>query len=136
MPRRARSPETIQFERQKMVQEIVARRDLREHLANFFGGFCFGSGAFGPGPCHRRRNLTHFKAPRRSLTAAIRRGVIWRTRSTASTGTLSYVRAWPRCGDRTKRKTPLRAFLSERIAFTSRSEERRVGKECKAREWA
>src|SRR5215470_6909638 len=101
-----------------MVQQIVARSDLREHLTDFFRGFGFGSGAFGPGSLYRRRDFPHFEAPERALAAAIKRGVKCRTRSTASTRTLSYVRAWPMRGDRTKRKMPARAFLSERIAFT------------------
>src|SRR5690349_22175953 len=116
MLRRPRAPETIQLKRKQMVQQIVARSDLGKHFADFFGGFHFGGGAFWPGPFRRRRHFIHFEAPRRGLAAAIRRGVKWRTRSTVSTGTLSYMRAWPRPGDRTKRKTPLRAFLSERIA--------------------
>src|SRR5690349_22169105 len=101
-----------------MVQQVVPRRNLREHLADFSGGFRFGCSTFRPGSLHRRVNLTHFEAPRRSLAAAIKRGVKRRTRSTAATGTLSYVRAWPIRGDRTKRNTPPRAFLSERMAFT------------------
>src|SRR5262245_10994730 len=102
-----------------MVQQIVAWRDLREHLADFFRGFRFGNGAFGPGPFHSSRDFAHFEAPRRVLAAATKRGVKWRTRSTTTTGISSYVRAWPKRGDRTKRKTPPRAFLSECIAFTN-----------------
>src|SRR5689334_21104838 len=66
---RARAPETVQFERQKMVQQIVARSDLRDHLAEFFGGFRFGGDAFRPGTFHRRGDFIHFEAPRRALAA-------------------------------------------------------------------
>src|SRR5215467_7214100 len=101
-----------------MIQQVVTRRDLCEHLAHFFRGFRFSRGAFRPGSLRRRGGSTHFEAPRRELAAEIKRGVKCKTRSTTSTGTSSYVRAWPRRGVRTKRKAPPRAFLSERIAFT------------------
>ena len=78
----ASAPEAIQFERQEMVQKIVARRNLREHLADFFGGVRFGNSAFGTSSLHWRGNFTHCD----SLwppPAAIKRGVKCSTRSTA-----------------------------------------------------
>ena len=59
----ASAPEAIQFERQEMVQQIVARRDLREHLADFFGRVRFIDSAFGAGSFHRRDNFTHCDFP-------------------------------------------------------------------------
>src|ERR1041384_4322544 len=102
-----------------MIQQIVARRDLREHLANFFGRVCLTDSAFETCSLHWRGSLTHRDLSLPSLAAAIKRGVKCRTRSTARTGTLSYVRAWPMRGERTKRRMPLRDFLSERMALSS-----------------
>src|SRR4029077_1888417 len=45
-PRSPRAPPAIELSRQQMVEQIVARRDLREHLADLAGGVRFGLRAF------------------------------------------------------------------------------------------
>jgi hypothetical protein len=48
------APETVNLERENVVERVIARRDLREHLANFARGFGFGVSAFGLRAFHRR----------------------------------------------------------------------------------
>ena len=79
----ARAPEAIQFERQKMIQQIVARRDLREHFTDLCGSVRLAHSAIGPGPLQRGRDFAHFDTLRFVLAAAIKRGVKRNTRSTA-----------------------------------------------------
>jgi hypothetical protein len=45
--RNALTPKTIEVKRQEMIEQVVAGRDLCEHLADFFRGVCFGVGTFG-----------------------------------------------------------------------------------------
>src|SRR6266704_2413068 len=59
----AGAPETIQFEGQKMIEQVVVRRDLREHLADFLRGVRFSNSALGPGSFHWRRNFVHRDFP-------------------------------------------------------------------------
>src|SRR6516162_2740381 len=98
-----------------MVQQIVSRRDLREHVAYFSRSVRLARGALRTSALYRRAGSAHFATPRRLPAAASKRGVKPRTRSTACSGTESYVRALPIRGERTKRSTPLRDFLSERM---------------------
>ena len=55
----ARSPEPIELQRQEMVEQIVARGDLRKHLADFFCSVRLGDGALGPGSLDRCGDLSH-----------------------------------------------------------------------------
>src|SRR5271155_5920391 len=41
------APEAIELEREEMVQEVIARGDLREHFADFARGVGFVCGTFG-----------------------------------------------------------------------------------------
>src|SRR5580704_3758679 len=43
------APEAIELQREKMIEQVVARRDLREHFADFARGVGFVCGAFGLG---------------------------------------------------------------------------------------
>jgi hypothetical protein len=45
--RRALAPKAIEFKRQEMVEQVIARGDLCEHLADFSRGVSFGVGTFG-----------------------------------------------------------------------------------------
>ncbi len=40
------APEAIELQRKEVIEQVVARGDLREHLADFAGGVGFGVGAF------------------------------------------------------------------------------------------
>jgi hypothetical protein len=49
-PKTARSalaPKTIEVKRQKMIEQIITRSDLCEHLADFSRGVSFAVGTFG-----------------------------------------------------------------------------------------
>ena len=45
--RSALAPKTIEFKRQEMVEQVITRGDLCEHLADFSRGLSFGVGTFG-----------------------------------------------------------------------------------------
>src|SRR5205807_3476313 len=96
------APQPIQLERQQMVQQIVTRRDLREHVAYFSRSVRLARGALRTSALYRRAGSTHFETPKRPPAAAIKRGVKRRTRSTACCGTESNVRARPIRTERTK----------------------------------
>src|SRR5713101_9948346 len=55
----ARAPETIELQRQEMIEQIVSRRDLGEHLAAFFRSVGFGNRALGARSVDRRGGLSH-----------------------------------------------------------------------------
>src|ERR1700737_3283480 len=44
--RRARAPEPVELQRQQMIQQVIPRRNLREHLAHLARGFRFRLRAF------------------------------------------------------------------------------------------
>jgi hypothetical protein len=58
-PRSARAPEPIELQRKNMIEQIVARGDLREHLANFIGSIGFCDGTFGASPLDGRGDVSH-----------------------------------------------------------------------------
>src|SRR6266403_1612161 len=53
------APEAVELKRQKMIEQVVARRNLREHFPHFFGSIGFGNGALGPSSLDRRGGLSH-----------------------------------------------------------------------------
>src|ERR1700687_6522428 len=55
----AGAPEPVELQRQEMVEQIVARGDLREHFADFIRSVGFGNGAFGARSLDRRWRLSH-----------------------------------------------------------------------------
>src|SRR2546422_11073623 len=55
----AGAPEAIELQRQEMVQQVVARRNLCEHLAHFFGSIGFGDRTLGAGSLDRCGGLSH-----------------------------------------------------------------------------
>src|SRR5712691_8604313 len=55
----AGAPEAIDLQGQQMVQQVVARGDLGEHLAHFFGSIGFGNGALRATSLNRRGGLSH-----------------------------------------------------------------------------
>src|SRR6266852_1301249 len=55
----AGAPEAVELKRQKMIEQVVARRNLREHFPYFFGSIGFGNGAFGACSLSRRGGLSH-----------------------------------------------------------------------------
>ena len=58
-PRCARAPEAIELQRKKMIEQIVARGDLREHFANFAGSIGFADGAFWASSLDGRGDVSH-----------------------------------------------------------------------------
>src|SRR6266852_1518165 len=68
-PRRPRAPHAIQLEGQQMIQEIVARRDFREHFANFARSVCFGLRAFRASSLRGRGSFSHWPCRNRRRTA-------------------------------------------------------------------
>jgi hypothetical protein len=57
--RGAGAPEAIELQGKKMVEQIVARGDLRKHFANFAGSIGFCGRPFGASSLHRRGGLNH-----------------------------------------------------------------------------
>ena len=55
----ARAPEPIELQRQEMVEQIVARGDLRKHFANFAGSIGVGDSAIGTGSLDRCGGFNH-----------------------------------------------------------------------------
>src|SRR5712692_1291345 len=55
----AGAPEAIELQRQEMVQQVVAWRNLSKHLPHFFGSIGFGNGAFRARSLDRRGGLSH-----------------------------------------------------------------------------
>jgi hypothetical protein len=53
------APETVELQREKMIEQIVARGDTGEHLADFFGGVCFGDSAFRTSSLHGCGGFSH-----------------------------------------------------------------------------
>ena len=58
-PGGAGTPEAIELQRQEMVEQIVARGDLRKHFADFVRSVRLANGAFGPGSIGRCGSLSH-----------------------------------------------------------------------------
>src|SRR5207244_13435502 len=110
--------------RQQMVQQIVTRRDLREHVAYFSRSVRLARGALRTSALYRRAGSTHFETPKRPPAAAIKRGVNRRTRSTACCGTESNVRGRPTRTERTRRSTARRDCLLDRMASSETAGER------------
>ena len=52
-------PEPIELQGQQMVEQIVARCDLREHFADPFRSVRLGDGTFGPGSLDLSGGLSH-----------------------------------------------------------------------------
>src|SRR5260370_40874387 len=59
-PGGSRAPHAIEFERQQMIQEVVTRRDFREHLADFPRSVRFGLRAFGASSFRGSGSLRHW----------------------------------------------------------------------------
>src|SRR6267154_858438 len=55
----AGAPEAVELKRQKMIEQVVARRNLREHFSHFFRSIAFGNCAFGACSLSRRGGLSH-----------------------------------------------------------------------------
>src|SRR2546422_5299548 len=55
----AGAPEAIKLQRQEMVQQVVARRNLCKHLPYFFGSIGFGNGALRARSLDRCGSLRH-----------------------------------------------------------------------------
>ncbi len=58
-PRSPGAPHAIQLQGQQMIQEIVARCDLREHRADFSRSVRFGLRAFWASPLRGRGRFSH-----------------------------------------------------------------------------
>src|SRR5712692_6401010 len=57
-PCSAGAPEAIELQRQEMVQQVVAWRNLCKHLPHFFRSIGFGNGALRARSFHRRGGLS------------------------------------------------------------------------------
>src|ERR1700682_5002327 len=55
----AGAPEPVELQGQEMVEQIVARRDLREHFADLFRSVAFGNGALWARSLDGRGGLSH-----------------------------------------------------------------------------
>ena len=58
-PGGARAPKPIELQRKKMIEQIVARCNLREHFADFARSVSFGNGALGHCSLDRCGNFSH-----------------------------------------------------------------------------
>jgi hypothetical protein len=55
----AGTPKAIELQRKKVVEQIVARGDLREHFTDFVGSIGFSGRTFGARSLHRCGSLSH-----------------------------------------------------------------------------
>src|SRR5258708_22912435 len=55
----AGAPEAVEFKRQKMIEQVVARRNFCKHLARFLGSIGFGNCTLRASSLNRRGGLSH-----------------------------------------------------------------------------
>src|SRR5664279_5763755 len=115
-------PDPVDVHREHMVQQIVARRDRREHIAHRFGGGCFVSRS-GWGGAHDALSRGAIRRFNRQFVMLGQRyasdnflisSTAW---ITAPAGTVLTTSTFPMLVGKMKCGTPPTVFLSERSRF-------------------